>query len=64
MRRLLRLGTTPLEYWIARRSLSSGGRSADPVAGDDRDVAGTRVTPPPVIARGAHVPPASFFTKR
>jgi len=25
----------PLEYWIARWSLSSGGASADPVAGDD-----------------------------
>jgi hypothetical protein len=24
-----------LEYWIARRSLSSGGHLADPVAGDD-----------------------------
>jgi hypothetical protein len=24
-----------LEYWIARRSLSSGGHSADPLAGDD-----------------------------
>jgi hypothetical protein len=23
------------EYWIARRSLSSGGHSADPLAGDD-----------------------------
>jgi hypothetical protein len=29
------LSLTPLEYWIARRSLSSGGHSADPVAGDD-----------------------------
>src|SRR5882757_3813136 len=28
--------TTPaLEYWIARRSLSSGAHSRDPVAGDD-----------------------------
>ena len=26
---------TSLEYWIARRSLSSGGHSADPLAGDD-----------------------------
>ena len=24
-----------LEYWIARRSLSSGAHSRDPVAGDD-----------------------------
>jgi hypothetical protein len=24
-----------LEYWITYRSLSSGGHSADPVAGDD-----------------------------
>ena len=24
-----------LEYWVTRRSLSSGGHSADPVAGDD-----------------------------
>ena len=29
---------TSLEYWIARRSLSSGGHSADPVAGDDSGV--------------------------
>ena len=27
----------PLGYWVTRRSLSSGGRSADPVAGDDGD---------------------------
>jgi hypothetical protein len=26
---------TSLEYWIARRSLSSGGHSADPLADDD-----------------------------
>jgi hypothetical protein len=26
---------TSLEYWIARRSLSSGGHSADPLAGND-----------------------------
>jgi hypothetical protein len=26
---------TSLEYWIVRRSLSSGGHSADPVADDD-----------------------------
>ena len=27
--------TNTSEYWIARRSLSSGGHSADPLAGDD-----------------------------
>jgi hypothetical protein len=27
--------TNASEYWIARRSLSSGGHSADPLAGDD-----------------------------
>jgi hypothetical protein len=27
--------TDASEYWIARRSLSSGGHSADPLAGDD-----------------------------
>src|SRR4051812_45763760 len=27
--------SAPLEYWIVRRSLSSGGHSADPVADDD-----------------------------
>ena len=26
-----------LEYWIARRNLSSGGRSADPLTGDDTE---------------------------
>ena len=30
-----RLYHWPLGYWIARRSLSSGGHSADPLAGDD-----------------------------
>src|SRR5882757_709467 len=30
----------PLEYWIARRSLSSGGHSADPLAGDDGEGSG------------------------
>jgi hypothetical protein len=29
------LSLTSLEYWIARRRLSSGGHSADPLAGDD-----------------------------
>src|SRR5712675_2123355 len=29
-----------LEYWITRRSLSSGGHSADPLAGDDRTACG------------------------
>jgi hypothetical protein len=29
------LSLTSLEYWIAYRSLSSGGHSADPLAGDD-----------------------------
>ena len=29
---------TPLEYWIVRLSLSSGGHSADPVAGDDNRI--------------------------
>jgi hypothetical protein len=29
------LSLTSLEYWIVRRSLSSGGHSADPVADDD-----------------------------
>ena len=29
------LSLMTLEYWITRRSLSSGGRSADPLAGDD-----------------------------
>ena len=33
--RLLDSITGALEYWIARRSLSSGGHSADPLAGDD-----------------------------
>jgi hypothetical protein len=28
--------TNASEYWVARRSLSSGGHSADPLAGDDR----------------------------
>ena len=32
------LSSASLGYWIARRSLSSGGHSADPVAGDDTDV--------------------------
>jgi hypothetical protein len=27
--------TDTSEYWVARRSLSSGGHSADPLAGDD-----------------------------
>jgi hypothetical protein len=27
--------TNTSEYWIGRRSLSSGGHSADPLAGDD-----------------------------
>jgi hypothetical protein len=27
-----------LEYWITRRSLPSGGHSADPLAGDDDHV--------------------------
>jgi len=27
--------TAGAAYWIVRRSLSSGGHSADPVAGDD-----------------------------
>jgi hypothetical protein len=35
-RGVLVLSLPPLEYWIARRSLSSGGRSADPLAGDDK----------------------------
>ena len=29
------LSPASLEYWVTRRSLSSGGHSADPVAGDD-----------------------------
>src|SRR5260370_26607954 len=29
------LSLAALEYWVTRRSLSSGGHSADPVAGDD-----------------------------
>jgi|GraSoi_2013_20cm_1033751.scaffolds.fasta_scaffold20659_1 hypothetical protein len=33
--RLLGPVTDPSEYRIARRSLSSGGHSADPLAGDD-----------------------------
>jgi hypothetical protein len=33
--RLFRFVTDVSEYWIARRSLSSGGHSADPLAGDD-----------------------------
>jgi len=33
--RLLVLSLTSLEYCIVRRSLSSGGHSADPVANDD-----------------------------
>jgi hypothetical protein len=33
--RFLDSSSVSLEYWIARRSLSSGGRSADPLAGDD-----------------------------
>jgi hypothetical protein len=33
--RLLDSITNASEYWIARRSLSSGGHSADPLAGDD-----------------------------
>src|SRR6266850_3715388 len=33
--RLLDSVTGTSEYWIARRSLSSGGHSADPLAGDD-----------------------------
>ena len=32
------LSSASLEYWVTRRSLSSGGHSADPVAGDDTDV--------------------------
>src|SRR5712691_4236140 len=43
------------EYWIARRSLSSGGHSADPLAGDDGWVCGAfafnELPPAPVIAR-------------
>src|SRR5258705_835188 len=34
-RRLFDSITDASEYWIARRSLSSGGHSADPLAGDD-----------------------------
>jgi len=43
------------EYWIARRSLSSGGHSADPLAGDDgwacAAFAFNELPPAPVIAR-------------
>jgi len=31
------------EYWIVRRSLSSGGHSADPLADDDTEVVGARL---------------------
>jgi hypothetical protein len=27
----------PVEYWITRRSLSSGAHSRDPLAGDDTE---------------------------
>jgi hypothetical protein len=32
--------TSALEYWIVRRSLSSGARSRDPVADDDDWICG------------------------
>jgi hypothetical protein len=35
------LSSTSLEYWIVRRSLSSGGHSADPVADNDTGYAFT-----------------------
>ena len=35
--------TSALEYWIIRRSLSSGGHSADPLADDDGGVQGCGV---------------------
>jgi hypothetical protein len=46
------------EYWIARRSLSSGGHSADPLAGDDGWACGgafafNELLPAPVIASAA-----------
>jgi len=31
------LSLAALEYWVSRRSLSSGGHSAAPVAGDDTE---------------------------
>jgi hypothetical protein len=36
--------TDASEYWIARRSLSSGGHSADPLAGDDGCGYGAMIT--------------------
>jgi hypothetical protein len=35
IRRPFGSNSTALEYWIVRRSLSSGGHSAEPVADDD-----------------------------
>ena len=64
--RLLDSITDASEYWIARRSLSSGGHSADPLAGDDGWACGgafafNELPPASVIARSEATKQSIFF---
>ena len=47
------LNLSVAEYWIIRRSLSSGGHSADPLADDDSFNWGTCLAP---VATEPHTP--------